>query len=92
MLGTMFKVSGVKPQSSANSALEDLLSELTRYGRPILGVYGESGWHCSVDMHVTAIGSSFKVGSAYDLPSPREAAVQCLERVREALVKIGVEQ
>ncbi len=34
--------------------LEQLLAKMQEHGRPSIGIYGSgSGWHCSINMHVS---------------------------------------
>lgn len=81
------KVTPLSTATKVNDAtLEELLTELFKYGRPRLGVYGSDGlWHCSVEMNTNTVGADFKCSSNFDLPTPNAAAVQCLERVLKAV-------
>lgn len=75
-----------RPQSDD---LETLLTELSRYGKPRVGMYGTSGgWHCSVEMDATATGVRFQVDSEFRMATPTEAAKQCRDRMHEAIKKI----
>ncbi len=70
--------------------LEDLLAVLSLYGKPRTGVFGSDGtWHCVVDVYVSGAGVSFEVKSEFKHTSPRSAAIQCVERLQEALSSIG---
>jgi hypothetical protein len=70
------------------TSLEDLLTELSRYGRPRV-ILTDSGWYCAIEMNTTAIGATFKVDSDFTNRSPFDAALQCRDRMRDALSKIG---
>jgi hypothetical protein len=65
---------------ASGMSLELLLAELCRAGAPRISMHG-SGWYCAVDMHVSAAGTQFKVASDFHKPTPRDAAVECAQRV-----------
>ncbi len=65
--------------------LSELLKVMMRYGQPRLGIYGTSGWHCSVNMNTNTTGTSFEVKSDFNLADPYLAAKQCMERIHSAL-------
>lgn len=67
-----------------DGSLESLLKQLTLFGKPRLSYMGD-GWYSSIDMHVVAAGSEFKVASEFKHPSGLAAARQCAERVVEVL-------
>lgn len=69
-------------------ALERMLLALAKYGKPRISHTG-SGWHCAVDMYVSASGVDFKVASEFGMPSPISAATQCASRLDKALRDIG---
>ena len=64
--------------------LEHLLARLAGYGKPRISRLG-SGWHCRVEMAVISEGTTFEIRSDFGLPTPRAAAVQCYERVLDAV-------
>lgn len=64
--------------------LEELLVELMHYGKPRVSFLGD-GWYCNVEMNTNTIGADFKCASDFDMPTPTEAAKQCLERVLKAV-------
>jgi len=64
--------------------LEELLMELKHYGKPRVGMF-DSGWHCNIEMNTNTVGADFKCSSEFDIPTPTEAAKQCLERVLRAV-------
>jgi hypothetical protein len=64
--------------------LEELLDELKHYGKPRVGMY-DGGWYCSVEMNTNTVGAEFKCASNFDIPTPTDAAKQCLERVLKAV-------
>ncbi len=64
--------------------LQEILLALSAFGHP--NVYSnEDGWLVSVDMHVAAAGTSFKIRSEFGRPTPLAAAQQCATRVQETL-------
>jgi hypothetical protein len=66
--------------------LEELLMELKHYGKPRVGMYSDKGtWHCNVEMNTNTVGADFKCASDFDMPTPTDAAKQCLERVLKAV-------
>lgn len=68
--------------------LEDILTELTNYGKPRVGVYGNQNaieWHCSIEMNTNTVGADFKCHSDWNHSTPNEAAKLCLERVLKAV-------
>lgn len=68
--------------------VEQLLDILCKFGEPRLGVYG-SGWHCSIKMHVSCVGSDFEIRSEFGCPTQIAAVRQCCDRVYEVLTKIS---
>lgn len=68
------------------ASLEELLTELSTYGRPRVGMYGDDEtWHCSVEMNTNTVGAKFECKSDFKQPTPTAAAKQCLERVLKAV-------
>ena len=66
--------------------LEELLMELKHYGKPRVGMYGDDGcWHCNIEMNTNTVGADFKCSSDFKMPTPTDAAKQCLERVLKAV-------
>jgi len=74
--------------STCKMTLEQVLYELARYGQPYVMV-SSSGWWSGVDMHVSAQGTTFKIRSDMGHKSPLDAALQCLEPVKQALQGMG---
>lgn len=66
------------------SSVEAMLEQLCRVGKPRISRMND-GWLCSVDMHVAAAGTEFKIRSEFDCPTPFQAAQQCTDRVVETL-------
>jgi carbamoylphosphate synthase large subunit len=67
-------------------SLEELLMELSTYGKPRVGMYSDdSTWHCNVEMNTNTVGAEFKCASDFKQPTPTVAAKQCLERVLKAV-------
>jgi hypothetical protein len=64
--------------------LEELLMELKHYGKPRVGMF-DGGWYCSIEMNTNTVGADFKCASEFDIPTPTDAAKQCLERVLKAV-------
>jgi len=64
--------------------LEELLIELSTYGKPRVGMF-DRGWHCNVEMNTNTVGADFKCASEFGMPTPTDAAKQCLERVLKAV-------
>ena len=65
--------------------LEELLTELKCYGQPRVGMYSNDGWFCSIEMNTNTVGAGFKCSSDFKMPTPTDAAKQCLERVLKAV-------
>jgi hypothetical protein len=77
------KISRLAPET-----LEELLQAFRRYGQPRLSFLTDS-WHCSVEMHVAAKGSIFKVASDFSgHDSPMSAARECWSRMAAALIQL----
>ena len=66
-------------------SLQELLLELKKYGKPRVGMYSEEGWHCNVEMNTNTVGADFKCSSDFKMPTPTDAAKQCLDRVIKAV-------
>lgn len=65
--------------------LEEVIEELTRYGRPRLYCSSDMLWSCVVEMNTIATGAEFNIRSDHKHPSPMAAALQCRERVLAAI-------
>lgn len=76
---------------SAPSTLEELIDQLTPWGKVRVGQYGHQGtnWHCSIEVHVAPVGARFEVRSDFDHPTPALAAKVCVERLRVAIASLG---
>lgn len=70
-------------------ALEVMLNALTKYGKPRLMHMGD-GWHCCVQMYVTAEGVDFEVKTGFKHKTPSEAAEECCRRLDKVLRGMGV--
>jgi hypothetical protein len=80
------------PTLQPADSLEQMLAGMRKYGMPRLGVFGPNGWHCNIEMFVSATGAQFKVASEFNHPSATEAVRVCIDRMHESLRKIGVAQ
>jgi hypothetical protein len=70
--------------------LGEALESLRAFGKPVLGVYGKGrGWHASIDMFVSSLGSKFEIKSEFDNKTPTEAVSQLIERMTSALKKLS---
>ena len=65
------------------TTLEEYLDELSRYGKPRLGLYG--GWSADLDMFVTGKGTEFKITSGFDHTTPLSAVAECHSRLIDTL-------
>lgn len=83
-MGFLTKFTGDQPQRAPAQSLEDLLIDLQRFGQPYLSMHN-SGWHCSIKMHVAAVGATFDVRSEFGHATPSSAVRDCAERVAAAL-------
>lgn len=64
--------------------LENVLQAFRRFGKPRLSFIG-AGWYCSIEMHVSSEGTTFKVASDVKHDSPLSAATQCWQRMAQTL-------
>ena len=80
----------LKPEAPVQAnTLEEILGDIERYGEPRLGKY-HNKWNCNVELNVVAVGATFKVSSEYNShATPIAAAIECQQRVRDALDKLG---
>ncbi len=82
-----------KPMAEAQPAverLEDVLTDLARYGRPRVGMYSDDGtWLCAMDVNISPIGAKFEVRSDFKQTTPMAAAQQCRERLHAAIKSLG---
>ena len=72
---------------STDSDLNDILISMSMLGEPILHKM-DRGWHCSIDMFVTGKGVCFTVKSDFTCNTPKDAAFQCIERIKASLNKL----
>ncbi len=68
------------PSPASLEAVDTILTELARFGRPTLCLTTR-GWWCYVDIHVNATSTSMDVKSESNHPSPIAAARECAQRV-----------
>lgn len=74
-----------------DAPLEDVLQDLSRYGKTVCGQYGSEGfWHCSVEMKVNTTGVQFQVKTDFKQTTPAAAARECHRLMIEALRNLGV--
>jgi hypothetical protein len=71
------------------SYLEDVLKEMTKYGKPRLFYMGDNNWHCALDMFVTGTGVEFKIGTSFKEPSATEATKKCISLMYSALTELN---
>ena len=69
--------------------LEEILSELEKYGCPRIGKYS-SGWHCKVEVHITSVGAEFEIASSFKNITPISAAKECLKRLIKAIEDLTI--
>lgn len=65
--------------------LEALLVKMQRFGRPRLSMVDSSGWYCSVELNINAVGTQVKVASDFRHPTPHAAASECMTRLESAV-------
>jgi len=68
--------------------MESVLLGMLDHGRPSVSHLSE-GWHCSIDMNVSAEGSTFKIRSEFGHKTPMAAVRECVQRMNQALRKLG---
>ena len=66
--------------------LADLLTELTRYGRPRLSFH-DTGWHAKIEMHVESACASFDISTSFKEPTPLAAVVKLKQNIEATLKK-----
>ena len=59
--------------------LEDLLTNLLKYGKPRIGY--NDGWYAAIDMATAAEGADFKICSEFGHKTPRAALAELATRV-----------
>ena len=67
------------------ASLEDILDEMSDYGKPRLLRMDKLTWYASLDVFVTGSGIAFKIDSEMHHAKPKDAAQECLDRMRAAL-------
>lgn len=80
-----------KPERLADlesMTLEDLLAWLQQFGKPRLADFG-GDWRCCIEMYVSSKGSKFEIASEFGHASPRAAAIECAQRVRQTMADLG---
>ncbi len=68
-------------------SLEDILFELKKFGFPRIHS-SKHGWHVSVEVTITPIGCTFEAKSDFGLDTPHIAAIQCHNRLRQAIKEL----
>ena len=70
-------------------SLEDILLDLARWGCPYVHCHRDGEWSVKVDANITPLGAKFEVRSEFSCKTPTQAALQCRERLLEAVKMIG---
>ena len=76
-------------RSAPPAGLEGKLEWLRGFGHPRLSTLNGTGWFCVIEMHVSAVGSTFKVESDHKCETPSAAVDQLIERMLSALAQMG---
>lgn len=71
-----------------NFTLEELLTEMERFGKPRVGKYG-TGWHSNIEVSITPVGAQFEIRSDFGLPTPLAAARECYDRLIAAMKELA---
>ena len=69
------------------AGFEEKLVWLCRFGTPRVSRH-KGGWRCGIEMHVSAVGAQFEIGSEFNHGSPGEAIEVLIQRMLEALATI----
>lgn len=82
------------PSQPAQALQEDLLQtvlmDLSRFGKPKVGQYGDDNtWHCHIEANISPIGAKFEVRSDWKQRTPLDAALQCRDRLKDAIKALG---
>lgn len=82
------------PPQPAEALQEDLLQtvllDLSRFGKPRVGQYGDdNSWYCSIEANISPIGAKFAVNSDWKQRTPLDAALQCRDRLKDAIKALG---
>ena len=91
---SMFKNKSEELESATSAApsdetLEAVLVELSKWGQPRVGQYGNDGnWHCCVEVNVTPVGVKFEAKSDFKQKTPLDAAKQCRKNLLAAVNSI----
>lgn len=76
--------------TATSESLEDVLIELSKWGRPRIGQFSIDGtWCCSIKVNVTATGVTFEARSDFKQPTPLDAALMCRQNLRDTVKAIG---
>ena len=78
-----------EPQPLAEH-LEDILQYLARFGLPRVFAHFDGTWSCSIEVSITPVDAKFVVRSDYKQRTPIAAALQCRDRLREAIASLEV--
>lgn len=69
--------------------LEQILFKMEAHGKPFV-MCCDRGWHCKINMYVTAVGASFEVKSEFDKATPLMAAQECYQRMQSILSGVAI--
>jgi len=81
-------ISDNKINNFINNDLEELLLNLTKYGKPRLNYMGK-GWFAVIDIYVNVIGAELEIKSEFDHKTPKEAVIVLINRLNETIEKIS---
>lgn len=78
------------PRAVTAYTLESLMLEAAKIGRVWLSTSAHfRGWHCSIDAHVSAAGTSVEFKSEFGCATPSAAVEQCLARARVGIATMS---
>lgn len=89
ILMSAHQATGSGQPSIQHHDLCELLMEMSRWGRPRLGMYNDA-WHCNIEVNVAMVGAKFEVSSDFKQATPIAAFLMCRERLHAALKNLGV--
>lgn len=64
--------------------LEEALDALSKFGQPRLSKV-DGGWHCSMELFVSTMGTTLTVRSEFDHPKHIDAVRECAKRVIDVI-------
>lgn len=71
--------------------LDEILMALKQYGHPNLYCHSDGKWSASVKITIKQAEITFDIRSSFEHTIPKNAAMECLNRTKDAFQSLGIQ-